>query len=105
MIVQAGVIHHKPRIAILGTITQQSAVPRGDENHHRWTKEKKKKQRSTRGRGKRAAGCRSGQQASQTAIWVRDFQGPQRTKKPPPTYLSRTTEREREREEKPHSAG
>jgi hypothetical protein len=42
MIVQAGVIHHKPRIAILGTITQQSAVPRGDENHHRWTKGKKK---------------------------------------------------------------
>ncbi len=58
----------------------------------------KRKQRSTRGRGKIAADGRSGQQASQTAIWVRDFQGPQRTKKPPPTYLSRATERERERE-------
>jgi hypothetical protein len=58
----------------------------------------KKKQRSKRGRGRRAADGRSGQQASQTAIWVRDFQGPQRTKKTPPTYLSRDTERERDRE-------
>jgi len=58
----------------------------------------KKKQRSKRGRGRRAADGRSGQQASQTAIWVRDFEGPQITKKAPPTYLSRATHTERERE-------
>jgi hypothetical protein len=57
-------------------------------------KGKKKRERSKRGRGRRAADGRSGQQASQTAIWVRDFQGPQRTKKP---RLLISHERERER--------